>query len=196
MLRQDFIKLYQNKINGILPEYRPDHYIDNDKIGSKFLKEWFYYDIDNCIKIIDITKEARQYIYNLKLRDKIKIYSYGNYDDVEIIKFSYKRLLDKKGNKIISSITIKKVYDNGNIHTDKIKIKDIIFKGNTYRDLFDSYLHTSGIFLNFSNYDIDQANKILTNYKASQTIAPAPEPASEPEASQQARPEPAPEVLK
>ena len=159
-----FIELYQKKINGILPEFRQEHFIDNDKIGCLWIKNWIYYDIDNCIKIMSLTKEARQYIYNLKKGDKIKVNSYGNITEVEILKINYKRSLSKKGNKIISSIGYKEILGSGSIYQGKIKIKEIIYQGNNYQDLFDSYLHFSGYFLSFSNYDINSANKILDNY--------------------------------
>lgn len=165
MTRLEFIEQYQNKINKILPEFKSQHYIDSDKIGCLFLDKWYYYDIDKCIKIIDITKEARAYIYNLKIGNKIKINSYGNTPDVEVIKISYKRQLDKRGNKIISTITTKEIFSNGGIYDSKVDIKDIIYKSNTYRDIYDSYLHTNGYFLNFSSYDIDLADKVIVNYE-------------------------------
>jgi hypothetical protein len=165
MTRLEFIEQYKNKINRILPEFRQAHIVNDSQIGSLFLKEWVYYDIDKCIKIIDITKEARAYIYNLKIGDKIKIYSYGNEPEVEIIKITYKRILDKKGNKIISKFTTKEILNSNREYINKSIVKDIIYRGSAYREIFDSYLHCSGIFLNFNGYDTEQADKIIARYE-------------------------------
>ena len=162
MTRQEFIEQYKKRIDQILPEFRPDYFIDNDKIGCKSLGNWYYLVIDKCIKIIELTREARQYIYNLKKGNKIKITCYDNKPEVEILKITYKREPDKKGNKIISTFTTKEIFSGGNIYQSKIKISQIIYKGVEFRELLDSYRHCIGIFLNFSSYDIEQVDRILS----------------------------------
>jgi hypothetical protein len=154
-----FIENYKRRISRIVPEYQKDHYIKDNYICNIFLKEEIKIDIDKAIKIIELFQEARQYIYNLKIGDKIKIDLYGNIEEVDIKKINYKQGLSPNGNKIISTLTV-----NGN-YLSKIKIADIQYRGVKFYDLRDCTLHCNGNLLSFTEYEPKKVNDILETIK-------------------------------
>jgi len=161
--KNEYIAQYEKKQSQILPEFRKDYNIDNTYIYSKQFGD-FKYKIDDVIDLLNFFHEFRQYVYNLKIGDKIRIYCYGNIDDVTITKISYKRGLNRKGEKIISSITCKQILNSGSEYRTKIKIQEVIYKDIQYRDIFDTGLHFYN-YLFFGKYDVELADRIITKIR-------------------------------
>lgn len=161
MDKQKFIEQYQKKINSICPEFQKDHYIKDNHICNNFLGKIEKINIDKAIKIVELYKNARQYIYNLKAGDKIKLDYYANISDVKVLKINYKKSLSPKGKKIISSLIVLGSYEN------KIKITDIQYRGIRFYDLKTCALHCNGNFLTFTQYESGIVDNFL---EISQTL--------------------------
>lgn len=162
MDKQKFIELYQARINRVKIG-KNDHYIKDNHICNIYLDKELKIDIQDCLTIIDLFNQAKKYLYNLKKGDKAIFSKYSSNDNVEILKVNYTRRYDKKGNKIISTFGVKILYDNGNYCITQCKPGDFNFKGISIRKLFNSYLHVTGYFLSFSEYDVKDVKEILEN---------------------------------
>lgn len=163
MRRQEFIDRYNKKIKQYLPEYRAEHRIDNDFIYCRgYDNKKYKYSIGNVLTLWNFYEKVKTYIYELKKGDNISQNRFGNTSKVEILKINYKRKYHKNGKKNISSINIKEIFDNGNSYESKIKISDIVYQGVKFSDLVD-VLREFYIFMHFSNYDIEKADRILAS---------------------------------
>ena len=158
--KKQYIDRYNKKYMQIIPECRKDYGIDNEYIYHTWIKEKLKYKISDIVDLLNFYYDFREYIYKLKKSDIIKIYCYGNISNVNITGIIYKRKLDNKGNKIISSIKYKEKLQNGNEYKSKTKIQNIIYKDIQYEKLFDVCLHFYN-YLFFSEYEIQYANEIL-----------------------------------
>lgn len=167
MNKQEYIKIWNYKNSKTISEFKNGYKIDNDYIYHNWKTDnndnWLKYKIDDIVILLNFYNEAKTYIKNLQKNNKIYFYCYGKNEYGEIAKISYKRKLNSKGQKIISSITVKKIITNSD-YTTKIKKTDIIYKNVNFGDLFEVCLHFYH-YLFFGKYDLLKADTILNTIK-------------------------------
>lgn len=159
MDKQKFIEKYQAKITRY--NLQNKHYIKDNSICNVYLETEYKIKIDDCLAIIDLYNQAKEYLHGLKPGDKAISSKYFSKDNIEILKVNYKKGLSKKGNKIISSFGIKILFDNGNTCKTQAKPLDLNFKGISIRKLIDCYYHVTGYFLSFCKYDVLDVKEVL-----------------------------------
>jgi len=160
--KNEYIARYKKILNNMA--VTKDFKIDDDFIYYHFVKDGFLkYEINKIVELLNFFNKFKKYIYNLKIDDEISIQLYGTKEIGKIKKISYKRKLTKKGNKIISSITIKNMIENSNFE-QKIKMENITYNDIQFETILDIARHFYS-YMFFSEYDIEKADIILKTLK-------------------------------
>jgi hypothetical protein len=168
MTKEDYIKIYNEKLARIRSECQKEYKIDNEFVYYFGITDyqdstriWYKYPIEKCLKIMDIFREAIKYLYSLNVGDKITEFSYGSEDrDAVITKINYGRDLRRDGSKRISSFIIKSFYER------KIKPTDVCYGGSRIYDIQDSFrMFNPKGFLFFGQYNIKDAEEIIEKYE-------------------------------